>query len=371
MMTTPSPSASPTSKLSLLSCGRLKLKCLRQPILPFRTSCSPFPTLRLRILLVLASLLAPTVRCYLAFWPGVGPTQGYQVPAYGTTPGGMGFHATVPAGGEFEISRHYTALPAGELEKMMMGELHPSKIFQAIPSDSVLYPMVETTEKGGRLEYDPNSNQFTISDAGPAHVREKNLKRLRKTLDHPIKFAHAWSWFVCLTNYRYRDPDLSAAMMRFGWKVVAYSITNEWATVLRVFVELATPLLTGNLLRVKSSFDSVSFAEALGPYKTNSTVQPISAFANTVANPSAILDTTTSSGQSTAAKTAPSKADNPICRRWNKGTCDGIGCRFRHVCLQCKQERPRSCVHSRLRTLATHLPTPEHRPITKDRLFRT
>lgn len=175
--------------------------------------------------------------------------------------------------------------------------------------------MVETTEKGGRLEYDPSSNQFTISDAGPAHVREKNLKRLAKTLDHPIKFAHAWSWFVCLTNYRYRDPDLSAAMMRFGWKVVAYSITNEWATVLRVFVELATPLLTGNLLRVKSSFDSVSFAEALGPYKSNSTVQPISAFGNTVAHPStAVGDAGTTAQAANTQSIASKPADKLICR---------------------------------------------------------
>lgn len=227
----------------------------------------------------------------------------------------------------------------------MLGELHPAKIFQAIPSDSVLYPMVETTEKGGRLEYDPSSNQLTISDAGPAHVREKNLKRLAKTLDHPIKFAHAWSWFVCLTNYKYRDPDLSSAMMRFGWKVVAYSITNDWATVLRVFVDLATPLLTGSLLRVKSAFDSVSFAEALGPYRTNSTVQSISAFGNTVAYPTISSEMAGGGGavtQSSSGQVNAAKGDKPICRRWNKGICDGMGCKFRHICLHCKAEHPQT-----------------------------
>lgn len=262
----------------------------------------------------------------------------------------MAWNGALPTGGEYEISRHYTALTQGDLEKMMMGNLNPAKIFQAIPSDSVLYPVVETTEKGGRLEYDPSSNQLTISDAGPAHICETNLKRLIKTLDHPIKFALAWTWFVTITGYKYRDPDLSAAMMRFGWKVVSYALTNDWSTVLRVFVELATPLLTGNLLRCKADFDSVSFAEALGPYRTNSTVQPISALGNTIAYPNASTSANTAT-TSSAAKPAI-KAERPVCRRFNRNECDGLGCKFQHVCQNCGQVHPSIFCASNMRAAA-------------------
>jgi hypothetical protein len=100
------------------------------------------------------------------------------------------------------------------------------------------------------------------------HV-ERTLQRLVKTLDNPIKFSHAWTWFVCLTSFRYRDPELSAAMMRFGWKVVSSASTCDWSTVLRVYVELAGPMLTGILLQAKGMCGTRSFAEHLLPYKTN------------------------------------------------------------------------------------------------------
>ncbi|KAJ9091171.1 hypothetical protein QFC20_007705 [Naganishia adeliensis] len=105
------------------------------------------------------------------------------------------------------------------------------------------------------------TGQFTVSDGG-----------LAQTLDQPIKFAHAWGWSVVLKNFKYHDPDLAAAMMRFGWKVMSYSLSNDWTICLRVVAELPTPPLRGNLLQVKERFDT-------------SFMQSASSFGNTVAHP--------------------------------------------------------------------------------------
>lgn len=258
--------------------------------------------------------------------PGTGFGHGYQLPNQAQYPPMMGWNASMPS------------LPEGELEKMMIGNIHPAKIYQAIPCDSVLYPVVETTDKGGRLEWDLTNNEFTVADSSGAHIREKNLKRLVKTLDSPIEFAHAWSWFVCLTNYRYHDPGFHSAMNRFGRKVVAYSITTAWDIVLRVFVELATPILTGNLAANKNAFDSAMFAEALGPYRSTGAVQNASTMSNIVANPGTISDA--ASQPKANAAHAGLRSNKPICRRWNKGECDDVACSYRHVCSQCKQEHP-------------------------------
>lgn len=268
-------------------------------------------------------------------WPALAPSAMpgvYQVAPPGFQQAAVGW---TPPGGESDISHHYTALPAGKLEKIMMGDIQPTDIYQAIPSDSVLYPIVNTTEKSGSFQWDSATGQFTLSDGGLAQMREKGLTRLSKTLDQPIKFAHAWGWFVVLTNFKYRDPDLSAAMMRFGWKVVSYSLSNDWAICLRVFAELATPLLTGNLLQVKERFDTVSFSEALGPYRSQvSANSSTSSFANTVVNPGPVSASVSATAPSTVKPAA--KADKlPVCRRFNEGKCNGIGCRYQHICYSC------------------------------------
>jgi hypothetical protein len=280
-------------------------------------------------------------------WQGLAPSafgNAYNAPQ-GFPQMPMTWNGALPTGGEYEIARHYTALAAGELEKMMLGNFCPSKIYQAIPSDSVLYPVVETMEKGGRLEYDPSSGQLTMADQGSAHIRETNLKRLIKTLDHPIKFALAWTWFVILANYKYQDPDLAAAMMRFGWKVVSYANSNDWSIVLRVYVEIATRILVGNLARDKAEFDSASFSEALGPYRTSATVPPISAFNNTVVG-SSTTATSSAAILSTAARTA-FRAERQVCKRFNRNECDGVSCKYQHSCLSCGQAHPSIfCVNS-------------------------
>lgn len=277
--------------------------------------------------------------------PGAGFQPAYPMLGQTQMPGMVGWSSAMPSGGESDIARHYTALPDGELQKMMMGNIHPTKIYQAIPCDFVLYPVIETTDKGGQLEWDLTNNKLTVADLSGAHIREKNLKRLVKTLDSPLKFAHAWSWFVCLTNYKYGGRGLSAAMMRFGWKVVAYSINTAWDVVLRAFVEIATPMLTGNLLAEKAAFDDPRFMETLGPYRAAGAAGSVansSTLSNTVANPGTASDT----AQSAKANTAQTgqQSNKPICRRWNKGECDGIACTYRHVCLRSKQEHPQmSC----------------------------
>lgn len=250
----------------------------------------------------------------------------------------IGWNGAIPLGGESDISHHYAALPAGELEKMMLGNVNPAKIYQAIPSDSPLYPVVESTEKGGTLVWDPASSQFTVSDGGLAQVREKSLLRLTKTLDKPIKFACAWGWFVVLTSYKYRDPDLAAAMSRFGWKVVSFSNSNDWSTCLRVFVELATPLLTGNLLNSKFRFDTVSFSEALGPYRSSVPAPTASSITNTAVSPAAsavVASAAAGAGAATQGRAVNKPGKMPICRRFNDGECNGIGCRYQHVCSGC------------------------------------
>jgi hypothetical protein len=149
-----------------------------------------------------------------------------------------------------------------------------------------------------------------------------------------------------LTNYKYRDPDLSSEMTRFGWKVVSYSITTAWDIVLRVFVDLASPLLTGDLLSVKGQFDGTIFAEKLGPYKSTNATLPTSSLTSIVANPvtGSSGNAAATIGSETAVQSSVSKGPKPmpICRRWNKGACFGNSCDYRHICLHCKQDHPQA-----------------------------
>jgi hypothetical protein len=142
----------------------------------------------------------------------------------------------------------------------------------------------------------------------------------------------AWSWFVALTSYHYKSPPLAAGMMRFGWRVVAYSRVYPWDTVLRVYVKLATPLLHGRLLQVAAYFDSVSFADAIGPFQASSQAR---ASVSTTAFPTGSKQSGGSLASVAQGNVAKSSSTPQICLNFNKGYCGRQPCRYMHMCSLC------------------------------------
>lgn len=249
-----------------------------------------------------------------------GAQAGYVMPQ-------MGMIGSVPSGGESSIAIHYTGLAKKDLASIMEGDIDPRKVYLAIPTDSDLYPKPSVKEKA-RLEFD-GEGQLTILDNGKAQEDERQFKRLLTTLPDPLHFILAWSWFVTLTSYHYKSPPLAAAMMRFGWKVVAYSRVYPWETCLRTYVTLATRMLHGRLMESIGAFDG-PFSDAIGCQVPSSAL----AITNiTSGTGSAAIPTTkpaAPNGQTDSAKSA-----TPTCLNFNRGYCGRVPCRFLHKCHAC------------------------------------
>jgi hypothetical protein len=96
-----------------------------------------------------------------------GTQLSYGLPPLGATGG-------LPAGGESEIAVHFTGLAKKDLANIMEGNIEPSKIYHAIPTDSDLYPKPDLEEKA-RLEMD-NKGQLVVLDNSKAQEDERQFK---------------------------------------------------------------------------------------------------------------------------------------------------------------------------------------------------
>jgi hypothetical protein len=92
-------------------------------------------------------------------------------PSYGLPP--LGATGGQPAGGESEIAVHFTGLAKKDLANIMEGNIEPSKIYHAIPTDSDLYPKPDLEEKAP-LEMD-NKGQLVVLDNSKAQEDERQL----------------------------------------------------------------------------------------------------------------------------------------------------------------------------------------------------
>lgn len=159
-----------------------------------------------------------------------------------------------------------------------------------------------------------------------AQQRDKVLKTLLIAIPTPLHFLHAWGWFMTLVNYRYKNPSLLGAMMQFGCEVAQYDGNYRWTDCLKMYMNLARPLLRGNLEAKIYQFKNANF-----PLVLSKCPQVEKGRTTTAARLSG--HTSASASTSTA---PPPIASEEICKNWNKGMCPSPCPHLRkHGCLAC------------------------------------
>jgi predicted nucleic acid-binding protein len=217
---------------------------------------------------------------------------------------------------------------AGEKDMLSIakGEIMPEKIYLCIPRDSDFFPDT-TDETKDKLRWDEEGPYLEKKDSAP-YDKTKVFRNLAKAVTSPMHFQHAWGWFMVLVNYHYKDADLNSAMMQFGAEVVQYDGIYKWEDCLKVYVNLARPILRGNLDQRVKLFKEANFAAALSKCQRVERLRvpmlnnPQPAFASNLVRP------------------APPPVfieGVEVCRRFNKGLCSNPCMNGRrHACLNCR-----------------------------------
>lgn len=217
---------------------------------------------------------------------------------------------------------------AGEkdMQQIARGDIMPEKIYLCIPRDSDLFPEV-TEETKDKVRWDEEGPYLEKKDSAP-YNKTKVFKNLAKAVTSPMHFQHAWGWFMVLVNYHYKDAALMSEMMQFGAEVVQFDGIYKWGDCLKVHVNLARPILRGNLDQRVKMFKEANFALAL------SKCAPAERLRGPLVVPTAVGTT----GAVLRPTQAPVYIDGvEVCRRFNKGLCEGH-CPHgrRHACLRCR-----------------------------------
>lgn len=200
------------------------------------------------------------------------------------------------------------------------GDMMPEKIYLCIPRDSDLFPEV-TEDAEEKVRWD-ELGPYYDKKGSKAYDRHHTFKNLAKALPTPMHFQHAWGWFMVLVNFHYKDAALMSAMMQFATEVVQFDGVYKWDDCLRVYVNLARPILRGNLDQRIALFKTAPFALQLSkcpkvervrvPLITTSTAPPVT-------RPPPVFFN-----------------GKEVCRKWNKGLCPFQCPHDRsHVCLKC------------------------------------
>lgn len=226
-------------------------------------------------------------------------------------------------GGESEweklLSRYDTA-GEKEMRAISKGDLVPEKLYLCIPRDSELFP--DVTENTDKLRFDAKGAYLEQKGSVP-YEKAKVFRTLHEAIPSPIHFQHAWGWFMILVNYRYKNPALLSAMMQFGCEVVQYDSNYRWTDCLKMYINLARPILRGNLDDKIKMFKEADFALSLSKFPRIERLRPA---------------TSAPLAPGTPVMYTPVYIDGvEICRKYNKGQCDTPCINKRvHACVNCK-----------------------------------
>jgi hypothetical protein len=235
------------------------------------------------------------------------------------------------SGGESDWDRlmaRYDAAGEKEMDKISRGKMLPEMLYLCIPRDSEMFPDVPDEKDKLRID---GKGAYVEKSGSSAEARDATFRKLAVAIPSPLHFQHAWGWFMTLVNYRYKSAPLMCAMMQFGCEVVSYIGNYRWSDCLKMYMNLARPILRGDLDQKIKLFRNANFPLVLSKYRT--TEKALSAvFAAQTGN-------FTTSVSATSAMFPPVFVDGvEICRKFNKGSCQVFPCPFqrKHACLACK-----------------------------------
>jgi hypothetical protein len=234
--------------------------------------------------------------------------------------------SVVFAGGESaweELMARYDNAGGKELLQIAKGDLMPEKLYLCIPRDSDLFPDIDL-EGQDKLRWD-DKGAFVETKNSTTFNKLKWLKALNQALPTPAHFQHAWGWFQILVNYQYQNPSLLSAMMQFSCEIVQYAGNYAWTDCLKIYANLARPILRGGLDMQIDAFKRANFGAEISKCARLERPRTGQVFA---ANAFA-------GSTSTFNRAVPQTID--ICRKFNKGTCEGATCAYgrKHACERC------------------------------------
>lgn len=225
-----------------------------------------------------------------------------------------------------DLMARYDSAGEKEMDTIARGDIMPEKIYLCIRRDPDLFPKV-TEETSDKVRWDENGPYFD-KKGSTAYGKNQTFKNLAKALTTPMHFQHAWGWFMVLINYHYKGAALMSAMIQFAAEVVQFDGIYKWADCLKVYVNLARPILRGNLDQRIKMFKDADFALALSKC----------AKIDRIRIPLAVPSVPGMVGGLIRPTPAAVFVDGvEVCRRFNKGLCVGQ-CPHgrRHICLKCR-----------------------------------
>jgi hypothetical protein len=226
-----------------------------------------------------------------------------------------------------ELMARYDNAGGKELLRIAKGDLMPEKLYLCIPRDSDLFPDIDL-EGQDKLRWD-DQGAFVETKNSTTFNKLKWLKALNQALPTPAHFLHAWGWFMILVNYQYQNAPLLSAMMQFGCEVVQYAGNYAWYDCLKIYANLARPILRGGLDTQIGSFKQANFGAEVSKCARLEKARVGPVFAG-------IAYTGSASGYN---RSTPRAVDNTeICRKFNKGECEGSVCSYgrKHACERCR-----------------------------------